>query len=71
MLVSNMELQFFFNDLDVGACIFYENVSIEISTYHLKAHRISNNMILKLFAKKKGGGGIMVITNVLQNVFEF
>ena len=30
------------------------------STYHLKAHRISNNMVLKLLAQmngERGGGG--------------
>ena len=27
------------------------------STYHLKAHRISNNMVLKLPAQRQGGGG--------------
>ena len=27
------------------------------STYHLKAHRISNNVVLKLLARSKRGGG--------------
>ena len=37
----------FFSDRDVGSFIFQENVPRH-STYHLKAHRISNNMVAKL-----------------------
>ena len=35
------------SDLDVGV-----NVPIETSTDHLKEHRMSNNMLLKLPAQK-------------------
>ena len=28
---------------------------IETSTYHLKAHTISNKLVSKVFAQKKGG----------------
>ena len=41
--------------LDVGACIFYEIASMDIFKYHLKAHRISNNMVLKLPAQRQEG----------------
>ena len=49
MTVLNLGCRFF-SDFDVGACIFYENMSIETFTCYLKAHRISNNMVLKLLA---------------------
>ena len=36
------------------------------STYHLKAHRISNNMVLKLPAQRYKKKEYMVIRNVIQ-----
>ena len=43
----------FMSDFDVGACIFKENMTIKRhSTYHLKAHRIRNNMVLKQPAQR-------------------
>ena len=38
-----------------------ENVPTEISTYHLKAHRISNNMVLNYLHRGKK----MVIRNLI------
>ena len=34
----------------------------------MKAHRISNNMVLKLPAEGGGGGGVMVIRNVKKKI---
>ena len=37
------------SDLDVGACIFFKKMCLwRHSTHHLKAHRISKNMVLRL-----------------------
>ena len=39
-------------------------------TYHLKAHTISNTLVSKIFAQKKGGeggGGVMTATNMCSN----
>ena len=42
-------VQSFFNDLDVGACVFYENVPIE--TFNLLFECTMNSMVLK-FAQR-------------------
>ena len=48
------------SNFDVGACIF-EMCLQKHSTYHWKAHRISNNMVKKLHAQRQGGKVTVII----------
>ena len=50
----------FFSDLDVGTCIFYENV-MPIETFN----RISHNMVLNFLHRGKGGK-VMVSRNLIK-----
>ena len=44
----------FLSDPCVFGCIFKEKVLIKTFTYHLKAHTISNKLVSKVSAQKKG-----------------
>ena len=53
MTSSNLGVQLLFlSDLDIGACIIKKMCLLRHSTYNLKVHRISNNMVLKLPAQR-------------------
>ena len=45
----------FFSDPYLFGCIFYGRCILKYFTYHLKAHSISNKLVSKVSAQKKGG----------------
>ena len=53
MSVSNLWYRYYVT-LDFGACILQENVLIQTSTYHLKAHRKSQKWYEDYLHRAKG-----------------
>ena len=66
MTVTNMGVKIFFSDLEVGACIFQENMSIETFNISIESTRISSNNGTKITStevRKKSYGELKCDNN--------